>query len=146
MSGERTVTITDADVRFVEQAKRHYEAFAEGAEIQGEERVAGIMRKQAFYAERFLLRLTTAVSEADVGQARMTDIWSLLGIPPMGEQEVQLDFASAIGALRARRRVDPRKGGPTDEQTARSLERLWEKLSALSRTPLAALPAEEPSR
>ena len=53
----RTVTITDDDVQFVRLAKQHYEVFAQVSEKQGEERTTGILRKQEFYAERFLLRL-----------------------------------------------------------------------------------------
>jgi len=54
---ERTVTITDDDVCFVETAREHYALFAEAAERQGEPRTVGTMRAQEFYAERFLLRL-----------------------------------------------------------------------------------------
>ena len=60
---ERTVTITDDDVRFVERAKEHYAGFAEGAEKQGEARIAGILLKQAVYAERFLIRIADAGGE-----------------------------------------------------------------------------------
>ena len=55
--GERQVTITDDDVRFVEEALKHYKIFAEGCDMQGEARTAGLMRAQEFYAERFLLRM-----------------------------------------------------------------------------------------
>jgi len=54
---ERTVVITDDDVAFLDLAKVHYGLFAETAERQCEDRTAGILRKQEFYAERFLLRL-----------------------------------------------------------------------------------------
>lgn len=54
---ERKVTITDDDIRFVEKARDHYKIFAEQAENQREPGMAGLMRKQEFYAERFLLRL-----------------------------------------------------------------------------------------
>lgn len=57
---ERTVTITDDDVRFVERARLDYKLFAEALERQGEGRgkAAGFMRSQEFHAERFLIRLT----------------------------------------------------------------------------------------
>ncbi|KKM61993.1 hypothetical protein LCGC14_1526170 [marine sediment metagenome] len=51
-----TVTITEDDVHFVEQARRHYQVFVEATEGH-DERTAGIFRKQEFYAERFLLRI-----------------------------------------------------------------------------------------
>lgn len=57
---ERTVTVTDDDVLFVQKAMAHYGVFAEASERQGTEeaaRTAGVLRKQEFYAERFLLRL-----------------------------------------------------------------------------------------
>lgn len=54
---ERTVTITDDDVRFVARAKEHYKLFAEVMERAGETRSAGAMRAQEFYAERFLARI-----------------------------------------------------------------------------------------
>jgi rubrerythrin len=59
MSEERTVTVTSDDIAFVAKAKEHYDIFAEVADRQGEPRTAGILRKQAFYAERFLIRLAT---------------------------------------------------------------------------------------
>ena len=55
---EREVTITDDDVRFVEKARDHYKIFAEQAEKQREPGMAGLMRAQEFYAERFLLRIS----------------------------------------------------------------------------------------
>ena len=61
---ERTVTVTDDDVRFVEIALEHYTIFAEEAERQGMNEAAhtvGLLRKQQFYAERFLLRLKAVV-------------------------------------------------------------------------------------
>ena len=57
MASERSVTITDDDVNFVRRAIEHYGMFADAAERQGEARTAGLMRKQEFYGERFLLRL-----------------------------------------------------------------------------------------
>ena len=63
MASERTVTITDDDVRFVEHAKADYEVFADALDRQGHAKSAGAMRKQIFYAERFLLRLTTEASD-----------------------------------------------------------------------------------
>ncbi len=54
---DRQATITDDDIRFVERAREHYKLFAETCDRQGEERTAGLMRAQEFYAERFLLRL-----------------------------------------------------------------------------------------
>lgn len=54
---ERTVTITDRDVEFVRLALEHYRIFAEAADRQGQDRTAGIMRAQEFYAKRFLTRL-----------------------------------------------------------------------------------------
>jgi len=57
---DRTVVITDDDVRFVKIAVEHYRVFAEASERQGTEesaRTAGVLRKQEFYAERFLLRI-----------------------------------------------------------------------------------------
>jgi hypothetical protein len=57
---ERTVTMTDDDVRFVEFAKEHYQVFAEAAERQHQDRTAGIMRRQEFHAERFLTRIYAA--------------------------------------------------------------------------------------
>jgi len=62
---DRTVTITDDDVRFVEVALKHYRMFAEQAEEhRGDrdfERAAGLMRAQEFYAERFLIRIGGAL-------------------------------------------------------------------------------------
>ncbi len=54
---EWTATITEDDLHFVEQAKRHYQVFAEALEHHGDDRTAGIFRKQEFYAERFLVRM-----------------------------------------------------------------------------------------
>ena len=58
---ERKVTITEDDVRFGENARADYKRFAEAFEKHGtthkEAQAAGLMRKQEFYAERFLLRL-----------------------------------------------------------------------------------------
>ena len=58
MTREWTATITNADVRFVELAQKHYRIFAEQGEKAGEDRMAGLMRKQEFYAERFLVRIS----------------------------------------------------------------------------------------
>ena len=62
MTREWTATITNADVRFVEQAREHYKMLAEGVEKEGSDRqhqrTAGIMRAQEFYAERFLVRIS----------------------------------------------------------------------------------------
>jgi len=54
---ERTVTITDDDVRFVQRAMQDYRILAERMEKCDEARAAGLMRAQEFYAERFLVRL-----------------------------------------------------------------------------------------
>jgi hypothetical protein len=54
---QRLVTITDDDVAFVRRALEHYKVFAEVSDKQGEERMSGVLRKQQFYAERFLIRL-----------------------------------------------------------------------------------------
>ena len=57
---ERRVTITDEDIEFLRVAREHYTMFAEASEKQGGPRVAGLLRKQEFYAERFLLRVTAS--------------------------------------------------------------------------------------
>lgn len=58
---ERTVTITDRDVEFVQLALAHYRLFAEtlGKSYMGREQqhALGVFRSQEFYAERFLARL-----------------------------------------------------------------------------------------
>ena len=54
---ERRVTITDEDVEFLRLAREHYKLFADAAERNSDPGTAGIMRKQEFYAERFLLRV-----------------------------------------------------------------------------------------
>lgn len=56
---EYTVTVTEDDVRFLEQVQRHYQLFAEATEKQGDKRATGIVRKQEFYAERMLERIRT---------------------------------------------------------------------------------------
>lgn len=58
----RTAEITAQDIEFVRLAGEHYRIFAEEADRQGEHRTAGLMRKQEFYAERFLARLEAAGS------------------------------------------------------------------------------------
>ncbi|HUT57410.1 MAG TPA: hypothetical protein VNA25_06005 [Phycisphaerae bacterium] len=58
MTREWTATITNADVRFDEQARAHYRLFAETLEKNGEVRSAGACRSQEFYAERFLVRIS----------------------------------------------------------------------------------------
>jgi len=54
---ERTAVVTDQDVAFLRLAKKHYGTLAEALERKGEDRAAGRMRAQEFYAERFLARL-----------------------------------------------------------------------------------------
>ena len=61
---DRTVTITDDDVRFVTRAKEHYRVLAEAMERGDETRSAGLMRAQEFYAERFLIRIGAEVDHA----------------------------------------------------------------------------------
>lgn len=55
---ERLVAITDEDVEFLRLALKHYTLFAETSDRHGDDRSAGLFRKQEFYAERFLLRVT----------------------------------------------------------------------------------------
>ena len=62
---DRQVTITDEDVEFLRLACKHYGMFADGSDMQGEDRIAGLMRKQEFYAERFLLRVTESEEPKD---------------------------------------------------------------------------------
>ncbi len=54
---EWTVTVTEDDLRFVEDAKQDYSVFAEASEKQGEAKATGFFRKREFYAERFALRI-----------------------------------------------------------------------------------------
>lgn len=60
----------------------------------------------------------------------------LLGIPPMGEESLAVDFAAAIAALRSRGKRGFIHGAPSDEDHARSLEQLRDRL-------LTALAAED---
>ena len=55
---DRQVTITDEDVEFLRVAHKHYGILAGLGEKRGDDVTSGVMRKQEFYAERFLLRVT----------------------------------------------------------------------------------------
>lgn len=60
-----TVTITNEDVAFVSVARKHYRAFAEAAERQGQKDTAGKLRSQEFYAERLLTRFVEGIEKTE---------------------------------------------------------------------------------
>lgn len=65
---EFLASLTDDDVAFVKLAVQHYAIFAEQAEKQGEDPMAGLMRAQEFHAEQLLGRLEACQRFAGVGR------------------------------------------------------------------------------
>lgn len=63
------VELTSEDAAFVSLARQHYRVFAEASERHGDNRTAGKLRSQEFYAERLLLRIAEA---AEAGGAPST--------------------------------------------------------------------------
>lgn len=61
MVREWRVTITGEDLEFLRLAKKHYRVFAEGADRQGEDQVAGTCRTMEFRAEQFLNRVEASL-------------------------------------------------------------------------------------
>lgn len=52
--------ITAQDVEFLQRVKGHFELCAGIFEKRGQTKEAGVMRREAFYAERILARVTPA--------------------------------------------------------------------------------------
>lgn len=72
---------------------------------------------------------------------RVRRVRDLLGIPPVGEQDLHMDISAAVGALRDTGRTGTRRGEPSDEQRAASLGALWRRISAVLDEPVGTPPA-----